>query len=54
MEMGTKITVDDIFVPGGIPKHTYIARERHNLESRLQTAFTRGVNKLIIVTGMTK
>ncbi len=54
MGLHHRITVDDIFVPGGIPEHTYIARERHKLESRLQMALSRGVNKLIVVTGMTK
>ena len=54
MNLRRKMRVDDVFVPGGIPEHTYIARERHKLEGRLQTALSRGANKLIVVTGMTK
>lgn len=52
--MSIRLRINEIFVPGGIPEYTYIARERHNLESRLQTALSRGANKLIVVTGMTK
>lgn len=42
-----------VFVPGGMPLHTYVSRSERNLENRLQTA---GDNlcKLVTVTGATK
>jgi hypothetical protein len=44
---------EDIFVPGGFPRHTYNPRENLKLESKLSEA-TRNLCKLTVVTGQTK
>jgi hypothetical protein len=43
----------DVFVPGGMPKHTYIPRSEKHLEQQLKTA-RENLCKLVTLTGMTK
>lgn len=45
--------VSDVFVPGGMPSHTYIPREARKLEELLRTAAYKSA-KLVTVTGSTK
>lgn len=49
----TKLRTNQVFVPGGMPQHTYVARKERELEQRL-----RGVSdnlcKLATLTGSTK
>jgi hypothetical protein len=47
------IRYQDIFVPGGFPRHTYNPRETLKLEARLQEC-TENLCKLVTVTGHTK
>ncbi|MBN3899431.1 MAG: ATP-binding protein [Nostoc sp. NOS(2021)] len=42
-----------IFVPGGMPQHTYVARSERNLENKLRSA-TDNLCKLVTITGATK
>lgn len=42
-----------IFVPGGMPLHTYVARSERNLENKLRSA-TDNLCKLVTITGATK
>jgi type II secretory pathway predicted ATPase ExeA len=42
-----------VFVPGGMPKLTYVPRNAIKLETRLGTA-VENLHKLIAVTGQTK
>ena len=44
--------VNEVFVPGGMPSHTYVRRAERRLESRLKAA--DGACKLVTVTGATK
>lgn len=48
-----KYSVAQIFVPGGMPKRTYVARAERRLEERL-TAAKDNLCKLVTVTGTTK
>lgn len=48
-----KLRMRKVFVPGGLPKYTYVAREKLRLESRLRTA-NDNLCKLVTVTGPTK
>lgn len=43
----------DVFVPGGMPQHTYIQRKQGNLEERLHST-QNNLCKLVTVTGGTK
>jgi hypothetical protein len=43
----------EVFVPGGMPRLTYVARTEHNLETRLSAA-KDNLCKLVTVTGATK
>lgn len=43
----------DVFVPGGVPEHTYISRTQHRLEETLRLA-SQNLCKLVTVTGPTK
>ena len=45
--------VTEVFVPGGLPKHTYVARRRRNLEDRI-AASKDNLCKIMTVTGATK
>ncbi|AZL67425.1 ATP-binding protein [Pseudomonas oryziphila] len=45
--------VEQVFVPGGMPKHTYVNRAGRELEKRLQKV-TRNLCKLVTLTGPTK
>ncbi len=49
----TKLRMAHIFVPGGFPNITYISRDAHQLESRVQAA-RDNLCKLVVVTGTTK
>jgi hypothetical protein len=49
--MNYKVT--DVFVPGGLPKHTYVARTGRNLEDRISSA-KNNLCKIMTVTGATK
>ena len=49
----TLIRMREVFVPGGLPDHTYVAREEFRLEDRLRTA-TDNLCKLVTITGPTK
>jgi|GEM_PF-5939652 hypothetical protein len=42
-----------IFVPGGMPLHTYVARSERNLENKLRSA-TDNLCELVTITGATK
>ncbi|MEH1935415.1 MAG: hypothetical protein V7L14_17295 [Nostoc sp.] len=42
-----------VFVPGGMPQHTYVARSERNLENKLRSA-TDNLCKLVTITGATK
>jgi hypothetical protein len=42
-----------VFVPGGLPKHTYVPRSNLRLEEQLRAA-TDNLCKLVTVTGPTK
>lgn len=44
---------EDVFVPGGLPQHTYNPRESLQLEAKLADA-TKNLCKLVVVTGHTK
>lgn len=48
-----KYRVSDVFVPGGLPKHTYVARADRNLEDRISGA-RDNLCKIMTVTGATK
>ena len=48
-----KLKYQDIFVPGGFPKHTYNPREELQLERKLSEA-KDNLCKLVTVTGQTK
>jgi hypothetical protein len=43
----------EVFVPGGLPHHTYVAREGFRLEERLRSV-TDNLCKLVTITGPTK
>lgn len=43
----------DVFVPGGMPKLTYVSRAERNLEDRLRAA-NDNLCKLVTITGATK
>jgi hypothetical protein len=43
----------EVFVPGGMPEHTYVPRSEHRLEERLN-ASKHNLCKLVTVTGTTK
>lgn len=45
--------VEQVFVPGGMPKHTYVNRAGRELEKRLNRV-TRNLCKLVTLTGPTK
>jgi hypothetical protein len=45
--------VTDVFVPGGLPKHTYVARTGRNLEDRISSS-KHNLCKIMTVTGATK
>lgn len=47
------LTYQDVFVPGGLPLHTYNPRADLQLEDRLAEA-KRNLSKLVTVTGQTK
>lgn len=49
----TKMRMREVFVPGGLPRHTYVAREGFRLEERLNAA-TDNLCKLVTITGPTK
>ena len=42
-----------VFVPGGMPQHTYVARSERNLENKLRSA-ADNLCKLVTITGATK
>ncbi len=48
-----KYRVSEVFVPGGLPKHTYVARTDRQLESRIAAA-KDNLCKIVTVTGATK
>ena len=48
-----KYRTSDVFVPGGMPEHTYVARTGRKLEERLAAAKDR-LCKLVTITGATK
>jgi|SRR6267154_1123571 len=48
-----KYRVSEVFVPGGLPKHTYVPRLSRNLEDRIQGA-RDNLCKVMTVTGATK
>lgn len=48
-----KLKYQDVFVPGGFPRHTYNPREGLQLEQRLSEA-KANLCKLVTVTGQTK
>jgi hypothetical protein len=48
-----KYKVTEVFVPGGLPKHTYVARSGRNLEDRV-SASRDNLCKIMTVTGATK
>jgi hypothetical protein len=48
-----KVRMREVFVPGGLPHHTYVAREEFRLEERLRTV-TDNLCKLVTITGPTK
>ncbi len=45
--------VTEVFVPGGLPKHTYVPRTARDLESRVHAA-RDNLCKIVTVTGATK
>ena len=45
--------VTDVFVPGGLPKHTYVARTGRKLEDRIDSS-KHNLCKIMTVTGATK
>ncbi|MDA3949997.1 MAG: hypothetical protein PF508_12365 [Spirochaeta sp.] len=47
------LNAGDVFVPGGMPEHTYNPREKHGLEKKLRDA-KKTARKIVSVTGMTK
>ncbi len=49
--MSYKVT--EVFVPGGLPKHTYVARAGRDLESRISSS-RENLCKIMTVTGATK
>ncbi|MEX2541802.1 MAG: hypothetical protein WD314_08330 [Trueperaceae bacterium] len=53
MKHTDRINVGDVFVPGGLPRYTYVERNETQLEEKLRRAiqFSR---KLVTVTGATK
>ena len=48
-----KYKTSKVFVPGGMPQHTYVARSERNLENRLRLV-ADNLCKLVTVTGATK
>lgn len=48
-----QLKYQDVFVPGGFPRHTYNPRSGLNLEARL-TEVTENLCKLVTITGQTK
>ncbi|HEX5009338.1 MAG TPA: hypothetical protein VFY71_02970 [Planctomycetota bacterium] len=48
-----KLRTRNIFVPGGQPEYTYVARDEHGLEAELRSA-SDNLCKLVAVTGPTK
>jgi hypothetical protein len=48
-----RLKVTEVFVPGGLPKYTYVARRGRNLEEQLETAKSY-LCKIATVTGATK
>lgn len=48
-----KYRASQVFVPGGMPKYTYVAREERKLETRIRAA-ADNLCKLVTVTGATK
>ncbi|WP_295580010.1 hypothetical protein [uncultured Oscillibacter sp.] len=48
-----KISASHVFVPGGFPKITYVAREEYGLENRVCMA-KDNLTKLMVITGPTK
>jgi hypothetical protein len=48
-----KYKTSKVFVPGGMPQHTYVARSERNLENSLRLA-ADNLCKLVTVTGATK
>lgn len=51
--MKDSLRVTNVFVPGGFPRITYIAREEHQLEDRVRAA-KDNLSKLLVITGPTK
>jgi len=51
--MRRKIRANEVFVPGGLPEHTYVERPTLRLEERLGAAADH-LCKLVTVTGPTK
>lgn len=47
--MTKTIRVSKVFIPGGFPRITYIAREEHQLENRVSSA-NDNLSKLLVVT----
>ena len=45
--------VSEIFVPGGLPRHTYVARAQRGLEARVESV-KDNLCKIVTVTGATK
>ncbi|MGC8592120.1 hypothetical protein, partial [Acidithiobacillus sp.] len=52
-EMVKKYKTSKVFVPGGMPRLTYVPREAIKLEASLRNA-VENLHKLITVTGQTK
>lgn len=48
-----KYRVSDVFVPGGLPRHTYVPRSDRQLENRIAAA-KDNLCKIVTVTGATK
>ena len=48
-----KYKTSQVFVPGGMPKYTYVARSERNLEDKLRSA-ADNLCKLVTITGATK
>lgn len=51
--MGKKLTIADVFTPGGVPSVTYVRRDHLQLEERVRNAVSRR-HSFIVVTGPTK
>jgi hypothetical protein len=51
--MASKLGIDDVFTPGGVPSVTYVGRTHLNLEAQVEDALRRKYS-FIAVSGPTK